>query len=98
MYFRKLFKPVGFLYRTYKYIFRDRDPLQLFDDYDKYWEMREEDGTENKMFNRFLVAADYIKDKKDSILDVGCGSGSFLSFLHKEGYSDLSGYDIVNSF
>lgn len=99
MYFKKLrlFKPVRFLYRKYKYIFRDRNPLQLFDDYDKYWEKRKEDGTENKIFNRFLVAADYIKDKKDSILDVGCGSGSFLSFLHEEGYSNLSGYDIIDS-
>jgi 2-polyprenyl-3-methyl-5-hydroxy-6-metoxy-1,4-benzoquinol methylase len=32
-------------------------------------------------------------DRESSILDYGCGSGLFLSFLEERGYTDLAGFD-----
>lgn len=40
-------------------------------------------------FNRFLP-----KDRQAKILDLGCGSGAFVSWLHAKGYENVEGVDI----
>jgi 2-polyprenyl-3-methyl-5-hydroxy-6-metoxy-1,4-benzoquinol methylase len=34
-------------------------------------------------------------DKKAKILDIGCGDGKFLFFLHKQGYTEIEGLEIA---
>jgi 2-polyprenyl-3-methyl-5-hydroxy-6-metoxy-1,4-benzoquinol methylase len=45
--------------------------------------------TANKKLRRFLP-----HDKSAKILDVACGSGHFLYFLKKEGYTNIHGIDL----
>ena len=33
-------------------------------------------------------------DKKAKILDIGCGDGKFLFFLHKKGYTEIEGLEL----
>lgn len=50
-----------------------------FEDYDAYWAER---GEFHLIFHRWEVAADRIPDGA-RVLDVGCGSGEFLSYLRE---------------
>ena len=52
-------------------------PLDDFANYDEYWEWR---GRLNIIHRRWEISRDLIPDGS-SVLDVGCGSGQFLSFL-----------------
>src|ERR1041385_6732678 len=52
-------------------------PMNDFSDYDDYWEKR---GKLRTVFRRWQVAADCIEDGA-TLLDVGCGTGEFLSYL-----------------
>lgn len=52
-------------------------PLNDFSDYDGYWERRDHET----VIPRWRMAADSIPDGA-SVLDVGCGTGGFLDYLH----------------
>jgi len=70
------------LFRSYVSTFfssiRDISP-ELLENQRKYYKL---------CFRRFLP-----KDKNSNILDLGCGYGSFVYFLKKEGYQNVSGVD-----
>lgn len=53
---------------------------------------------EESQFLRFAVLSDVIRDKKFSIIDLGCGYGAYISFLEKNfnNQFDYLGYDISN--
>lgn len=59
-------------------------------------------GWDNKLNQRyrFQKAIEIVKIKNDSILDLGCGLGDFLTFLNKKNikYKSFSGVDINPSF
>ena len=37
---------------------------------------------------------DFLPDKQDKILDIGCGDGKFLYFLQQKGYQKIEGLEI----
>jgi methionine biosynthesis protein MetW len=55
-------------------------PLNEFDEYDDYWKIREDEGRVGKVLDRYRTIASSIP-KDSRVLDVGCGDGSFLSYL-----------------
>lgn len=58
-------------------------PLTEFDEYDDYWDNRDKDGRVVKVLDRYItIAANIPKNAK--VLDIGCGDGSFLSYLKRE--------------
>ena len=52
-------------------------PLEEFSDYDEYWAKR---GTPSVIYRRWEIAADAMEDGA-SVLDIGCGSTGFLTYL-----------------
>lgn len=60
--------------------FREPLPLQDFSTYDDYWSER---GGEPIVHPRWEIAVRFIHDG-DSVLDVGCGQGGFMSYLRDE--------------
>lgn len=67
------------LERTIEYINRPA-PLNEFRDYDEYWQVRAEDGLTERKLDRFVTIANLIEDG-ESVLDIGCGDGSFQTYL-----------------
>ena len=60
-------------------IFLDPMPLREFTDYDDYWEKR---GRQEPKY-RFVWVAGQLPEK-GKVLDIGCGDGAFLEYLHEE--------------
>ena len=52
-------------------------PMDEFDNYDEYWSKR---GAPSVIYRRWEVAADTMEDGA-SVLDIGCGSSGFLTYL-----------------
>ncbi len=44
-------------------------------------------------FFESIISSHFPKDRETRILDIGCGHGALLHFLHKQGYSDIRGVD-----
>lgn len=66
-------------------------PMKEFRDYNEYWRMR---GELNIVFRRWQIAADLIEDGT-SVLDVGCGSGEFLTYLQsRKANAEIAAVDI----
>lgn len=66
-------------------------PLREFSDYDDYWTER---GSTNHVFRRWVLAADLLP-QEGTVLDVGSGSGEFLTYLRSRRPNlKLSGVDI----
>lgn len=59
-------------------------------DYDEYWQARSESAGVQP---RFPIMADRIKEGS-SVLDIGCGDGTFLSYLKSKKQVDEYGIDI----
>lgn len=69
-------------------------PLDNFDDYDDYWHKRKVKNILPPLMPRYQIIADRIPDGT-SVLDIGCGDGSFLRHLHSIKPScELFGADI----
>lgn len=54
-------------------------PMRDFDDYDDYWDQRGAIGT---VFQRWVKTADELPEE-GTVLDFGCGSGEFLTYLRQ---------------
>ncbi len=54
-------------------------PLNEFADYDDYWKRR---GQIKHIFYRWIITAQNLPDE-GTLLDVGCGSAEFLTYLHE---------------
>lgn len=67
------------LSRLYEYINRPA-PLEEFSDYNDYWRLRTSDGVIIREMDRFKVIGSLI-DAGESVLDIGCGDGSFQRYL-----------------
>lgn len=52
-------------------------PMAEFANYDEYWALR---GVPAVLYRRWVVAADAMEDGR-RVLDIGCGSGGFLTYL-----------------
>jgi len=55
-------------------------PLNDFEGYDEYWDVRIGKTGDAKVFNRWRIAVKHIPDGA-SVLDVGCGAGGFMEYL-----------------
>lgn len=72
------------------------DYEQYYTDCNNYSQQRTliKDETKNDYSNmRLRLMERYIQNKKDSILDIGCGSGLLLEYMRNEGYENLLGLD-----
>lgn len=66
-------------------------PMQEYADYDEYWVTRDQ---LSHVMHRWEVAVPHIPQAA-SVLDIGCGSGQFLAYLHEQRPdAELSGADI----
>lgn len=68
--------------RVYEVLTRPA-PLTEFDEYDDYWNGRAQDGRVVKVLDRYITIAAGIPENA-KVLDIGCGDGSFLSYLKRE--------------
>lgn len=55
-------------------------PLNNFNDYDEYWQMRTNNQTLPAILPRYKIISNIIPNGA-SVLDIGCGNGSFLKYL-----------------
>lgn len=72
---------VRIAYRQFHEITRPA-PLLEFEDYDAYWKSRINDGLTARILDRHIVIEKSIPDG-ESVLDIGCGDGTFLRYLKK---------------
>ena len=56
-------------------------PMNEFDDYDDYWRKRVHSNKVSPFLPRYKIIADIIPDGA-SVLDIGCGNGDFIRYLH----------------
>lgn len=68
------------LYRYWQQLTRP-SPLQEFANYDAYWNARLHEGKHADMLDRYRIVSRLVPDGA-SVLDVGCGDGAFLKFMH----------------
>lgn len=68
--------------RVYEVLTRPA-PLTEFDEYDDYWDSRDKDGRTVKVLDRYITIAASIPENA-KVLDIGCGDGSFLSYLKRK--------------
>lgn len=77
------------LSRIFSEIFLDPMPLKEFADYDDYWQQR---GAQARKYRFVWVASDLSDTGR--VLDIGCGDGAFLEYLHQQKPKlDLLGID-----
>ncbi|WP_081884691.1 MULTISPECIES: methionine biosynthesis protein MetW [unclassified Pseudomonas] len=80
----KIFKKIPVLrvlHRYWREITRPA-PLQEFEDYDTYWQMRVREQRTAKEMDRYRLIASVLPVNA-SVLDIGCGEGSFLRYLSR---------------
>jgi len=66
----------------------------------KYFEMEHPkwfDNPDLKLFEKLADIVDRKKGKKAKILDIGCGTGSFLRYLNWRGFENLTGIDVTEN-
>ena len=61
-------------------------PMRDFSDYDDYWHQR---GEIRIVFGRWRLTADALPDS-GTLIDVGCGTGEFLTYLRDHRHSGLT--------
>lgn len=52
-----------------------------------------DDRISSEPYIRLVIQKHFPRSRSARILDLGCGSGSFVSFLHRAGYQNASGVD-----
>lgn len=79
------------------FVYADTSALQT--DYDKYYaemskyDMNYTDCKSSLYIDRAAWISSFIRNRNDSIIDIGCGNGLLLRELKKLGLSDLTGVD-----
>lgn len=58
-------------------------PLNDFDGYDGYWDERHPEAADEQIHNRWRLAVEHISDGA-TVLDVGCGVGTFMEYLKSQ--------------
>lgn len=76
--FRKL-PLINLVARLYDKVFGPM-PLNEFDDYDQYWDLRTENSPPAEVLHRYVTITDRIKNG-ESVIDIGCGDGAFLQYF-----------------
>ncbi len=85
--------PFCFLVYFYRAIW-GAAPLNEFGNYDEYWAKRQQTDQVDRSLPRYELVTRHIPDGA-SVLDIGCGDGSFLSYLKQQRpNADVLGIDI----
>lgn len=67
---------------------------RLYHQYHSVQEQNRDDRRAREPYLRDVIRRLFPADRNCSIMDVGCGAGTFMSFLRREGYLHVKGVDV----